>query len=256
MLAAAGDERVARQARAYFKSSDDAIFFGVRAPKVREIEKQIYGVVGNAWGAADALRFADMMIRRKHLEAKAVGILLLSRYARAFDEDLSAIVRAWLAAGYGSNWATTDLLSTAVVTPLLDQHPELLGDLVSWTGSEFMWVRRAAAVSLTPLARKGKHLETAYAVAAALLGDREDLMHKAVGWLLRECGKTDPRRLEAFLLKNGACIPRTALRYAIERFPVARRRRLLERTRSECSGKATLKGGSCQRLPGLRFGSG
>lgn len=232
MLAAVGDDRVARQARAYFKSGDTAAFLGVRAPKVREIEKQIYRIVRHTWCGADALGFAGMMIRRKHLEAKAVGILLLSRYARDFGEDLMALVREWLAAGYGSNWATTDLLSTAVLTPLLERHPELLGDLVSWTGSESLWVRRAAAVSLTPLARKGEHLETAYTVAAALLGDREDLMHKAVGWLLRECGKTDPRRLEVFLLEKGARIPRTALRYAIERFPAARRRRLLERTRS------------------------
>jgi 3-methyladenine DNA glycosylase AlkD len=96
-----------------------------------------------------------------------------------------------------------------------------------------LWVRRAAAVSLTPLARRGENLDTAYSVATALLDSREDLMHKAVGWLLRECGKTDERKLEAFLLQKGPGVPRTALRYAIERFPPARRRRILEETRSD-----------------------
>lgn len=231
MLEAAADERVARQARAYFKSQDDAVFFGVRAPKVREIERRIYGLVKKAWSASEAVRFADMMIRRKQLEAKAVGILLLSRHSRSFDETLLAAVRGWLAAGYCSNWATTDLLSTAVLAGLLKRHPRLLEDFKRWTASESLWVRRAAAVSLTPLARRGEHLDTAYGVASALLDDREDLIHKAVGWLLRECGKADARRLESFLLENGPRIPRTALRYAVERFAPARRRRLLERTR-------------------------
>jgi len=81
-----------------------------------------------------------------------------------------------------------------------------------------------------PLARHGKALDEAYRVAAALREDREDLIHKATGWLLREAGKTDPARLERFLLAQGPRLPRTALRYAIERFPAARRRRLLVQT--------------------------
>ncbi len=233
MLEAAGSDRVARQSHAYFKSYDKVAFLGVSTPKIREIEKRIYGAVKPAWSTPDALRFADSMIRKKYLEAKGVGILLLSRYVRHFDESLLATVRGWLAGGHCSNWATTDVLSTSILTPLLRQYPRLLEKLITWTESDSLWVRRAAAVSLTPLARRGEHLDTAYSVTTALLNDREDLMHKAVGWLLRECGKTDERRLEAFLLEKGPGIPRTALRYAIERFPPARRKRILEVTRSD-----------------------
>jgi 3-methyladenine DNA glycosylase AlkD len=119
----------------------------------------------------------------------------------------------------------------SVLTPLVGRTPHLLDEMKNWTESECMWIRRAAAVSLIPLARKGEHLDTAYAVAAALMDDREDLMHKAVGWLLRECAKTDAGRLEAFLRAQGARIPRTALRYAIERVPAARRRQILRETK-------------------------
>ena len=86
-----------------------------------------------------------------------------------------------------------------------------------------MWVRRAAAVSLIPSVRKAGALDVAYQVAEALHRDREDLIRKAVGWLLREAGKTDPVRLERYLRRNGPSIPRTTIRYAIERMPPAKR---------------------------------
>jgi len=73
--------------------------------------------------------------------------------------------------------------------------------------------------------------DAAYEVATELLGDKEDLIHKAVGWLLREAGKVDRDRLEAYLLDKGPRLPRTTLRYAIEKFPKEDRKRLLEATR-------------------------
>jgi len=231
ILQAAGDRRVAEQARTYFKAYDRVAFLGIKAPEIRAIEKRIYESLKSAWSIADALQFADSMVRNRYLEAKAVGILFLSRYARSFDESLLTTIRGWLAAGHCSNWATTDTLSTCVLTGLLRRRPHLLEELSAWTGSDCLWVRRAAAVSLTPLARRGEHLDASYSVAAALLDDDEDLMHKAVGWLLRECGKTDPGRLEAFLRAQGSRTPRTALRYAIERFPPVRRKRILEETK-------------------------
>jgi len=231
MLKSAADKRAAEQSLAYFKAYDRVAFAGVRAPKVREIEKQIFQTVKTSWSLPDVLIFTDSMIRSRYLEAKAVGVLLLSRYAKSYDGSLLATIHKWLATGHCSNWATTDLLSTTVLTELLRRYPHLLGSLAIWARSDSLWVRRAAAVSLILLARRGEHLNTAYTIAEALLDDGEDLMHKAVGWLLRECGKTDARRLEAFLRAQGTRIPRTALRYAIERFTPDLRKRLLEETR-------------------------
>ena len=231
MLKSAADTRIVEQSLAYFKAYDRVAFVGVKTPKTREIEKQIFQAVKRSWSLSDALLFADSMIRSKYLEAKAVGVLLLSRYAKTYDESLLANIHGWLAEGHCSNWATTDLLSSTVLTDLLRRYPHLLESLRTWTASESLWVRRAAAVSLTPLARRGEHLDIAYSIAEALLDNGEDLMHKAVGWLLRECGKTDARRLEGFLRAQGVRTPRTALRYAIEHFTPDLRRRLLEETR-------------------------
>ena len=95
-----------------------------------------------------------------------------------------------------------------------------------------MWLRRAALVTLVPFARRGRRLVTAYRLAREHFADPEDLLHKAIGWLLRETGKTDGPRLKRFLLRHGPVIPRTALRYAIERFPATERAELLQATRS------------------------
>jgi 3-methyladenine DNA glycosylase AlkD len=87
-------------------------------------------------------------------------------------------------------------------------------------------------VSLIPSVRRGLALDTAYKIARRLCVDKEDLLQKAVGWMLREAGKADSVRLERHLRTNGAAMARTTVRYAIERFPPARRRALLEATRS------------------------
>jgi 3-methyladenine DNA glycosylase AlkD len=95
-----------------------------------------------------------------------------------------------------------------------------------------LWVRRASVVGLIASARKGQALDRLYENAERLHGDGHDLIQKAVGWSLREAGKTDMPRLERYLRDHGSSIPRTTVRYAIERFPDAKRRALLTATRA------------------------
>ena len=76
-------------------------------------------------------------------------------------------------------------------------------EVASWAVHRNLWVRRASAVTLVKLAARGLALDTAYGVASALQGDSHDLIHKAAGWLLREAGRTDARRLERYLLAQG-----------------------------------------------------
>lgn len=132
-----------------------------------------------------------------------------------------------------NNWAAVDALASWILAPLIQKFPELIPVIKTWASLSNLWVRRASAVSFVPLARKGQYLDTAYDIANALFKYPEDLIHKATGWLLREAGKTDPIRLEAFLLKNGPKIPRTALRYAIERFPKEKRESILTKTKDK-----------------------
>jgi len=230
-LRAAADPDVAAGLHAYFKKAERLRFFGLKAAGLRAIERDVLACVKGCWTLSDAVAYAERMLRRPELEAKALGAMVLARHRRQFEPRLLPAARNWLAAGLCASWATTDALCSLVVAEVLRRFPDRVATLRSWTRSRSLWVRRAAAVSLVPLARRGQALDTAYAVALALLGDDEDLVHKATGWLLREAGRTDVPRLERFLLRHGPSLPRTALRYAIERLPTTRRRQLMAQTR-------------------------
>lgn len=217
--------------RVYFKRDENVRFFGVALPEVRRVARDAWLTHRRVWDVRTAIRFCDALIRRPELEAKSVGIMVLGRWRRDFPRGLFATVRRWLAAGDAASWAAVDLLAPTLLTPLIEREPALLASLEGWTRARSLWVRRAAAVAVIPLARHGRALDVAYRVALALRDDEHDLIHKATGWLLREAGKTDMPRLERFLRRRGPRMPRTTVRYAIERFPVGVRRRLLVETR-------------------------
>jgi 3-methyladenine DNA glycosylase AlkD len=126
----------------------------------------------------------------------------------------------------------TDSICCSLIGPLLVKYPELGVRMLVWARDRNLWVRRAAAVGLIPSIRQRRGaLDLAYEVARRLHPDQEDLIQKAAGWMLREAGKIDQPRLERYLRANGRDIPRTTLRYAIERFPEGKRRQLLEVTK-------------------------
>lgn len=227
-LRAAADAERAEQIRRYFKSEEAIFCYGLKSAEARQLESDLYQLVKQSWTAREALAFCRRQIGQAELEAKGIGLLLLSRYQKSFETSLLREVERWMEAGHCGNWATTDVLCSLLLTPLIEKDPGVLPRIASWTRKRNLWLRRAAAVGLTAAARRGRHLDEAYTTAEALLEYPEDLIHKANGWLLREAGKTDPDRLEAFLRKMGPRLPRTTLRYAIEKFPAAKRKILIK----------------------------
>lgn len=225
------DSRVARSQKKFFKPGEKISLYGLKTPDVKRIERELYAGVRKSWSFSEALAFCDLLMRDRHLESKAVGLALLERYHRQFGERLLDMAQGWLEDGFCDNWAVTDDLSTGVLWRLLERFESLAGPFEKWRQSSNLWVRRAGVVVFVKCAAKGRHLDRIYRVVTALLPDSHDLIHKACGWLLREAGKADARRLERYLLKHGPAVPRTTVRYAIERFPEVKRRRILERTR-------------------------
>jgi 3-methyladenine DNA glycosylase AlkD len=215
----------------YFRSVDDVGFLNVGTQAVRQMARRLVRDHHPGWTVNDALAFASALISDRHLEVKGLGIEVLARYRRDFTPKLLPVWKRWLSNNHSANWATTDAICGLLIGPLFVEHPRLVTQMLAWSRDSNMWVRRASAVSLIPAVRRGIGLATAYEVARRLHGDREDLLHKAVGWMLREAGKIDPARLERYLRTNGPRMPRTTVRYAIERFPPAKRRELLTATK-------------------------
>jgi 3-methyladenine DNA glycosylase AlkD len=218
------------EAARYFRGDHGLRFHNVGTPKVRALAREIYAA-NPAWTMADAMRLAGELMPDPYLETKAIGIEIVARYRRAFTPRLLPAWKAWLARDLSANWATTDLICGMLIGPLVADHPQLIPRLRTWVRHRKLWVRRASAVALIPAIRRGLASDAPYHVADALQPDGEDLIQKAVGWMLREAGRRDPRRLERYLRSTGGRVPRTTLRYAIERFPAATRRDLLASTR-------------------------
>jgi 3-methyladenine DNA glycosylase AlkD len=221
----------------YFRAPGNLGFYNVGTAAMRELARSIHATHQAAWSIEDAMAFSGALIENRYLEVKSVGIEVVARYRREFTPRLLPRWKRWLAGHHAANWATTDAICGALIGPLILQHPELGARLRAWTRDRNMWVRRASIVGLIPRARRGESLDLVYEIAGRLHRDNEDLIQKAVGWTLREAGKTDLPRLERYLRANGAAIPRTTLRYAIERFPETKRRALLAATREVRSKK-------------------
>lgn len=215
----------------YFRGDHGLRFHHVGTVNMRALARAIWVTNRAHWTVDDAMRLADALMRDPYLETKAIGIEVTARYRKSFAPRLLPSWKRWLAANLSANWATTDQICGALIGPLLVDHPRLLLLMPGWANHRNMWVRRASAVALIPAIRQGLARDVAYDVATQLHADRQDLIQKAVGWMLREAGKQDAVRLERYLRAEGPAIPRTTVRYAIERFPAAKRRALLTGTR-------------------------
>jgi 3-methyladenine DNA glycosylase AlkD len=195
-------------------------FLGVTVPRIRQVVKE-HGDV--------PLAEAQKLLRSPWHEDRLCGLLILvGRFERGDDVLRRKVYTLYLKnARFINNWDLVDLSAPKIVGPSLDGGSRSL--LYRLVRSKNLWERRIAVLATFPYIKRGDFTD-ALALAEQLLGDDEDLMHKAVGWMLREVGKKDVAVLEEFLQKHHRSMPRTTLRYAIERFPEAKRKKYLTGT--------------------------
>ncbi len=180
-----------------------------------------------------ALRYANLpltdiarlLASALHEHRFAALEILVAQYERATDEARDEIFAFYLQQAHRvNNWDLVDTSAPYIVGEhLKTRSRSLLDELAS---SENLWERRIAIVSTLAFLKHGE-IEDTFRIAGKLLSDKHDLIHKAVGWALRETGKVSRPALVAFLRKHYRKIPRTALRYAIEHFPPERRKLIL-----------------------------
>ncbi len=225
------DPDKARQGYSYFR--EKVYILGISVDDLRRIAKELYKEIMHHWTIDDAIELCEIMLPDKFLEIKAFSILILERFVKSLEKEHLLLVKRWINKNYCGNWATIDHICSDIVGPIIGANPELMDEITTWADSKNRWLRRASAVSLIRHARLGRYIHAVQKVAKKLFPDKDGLVQKANGWLLRESGKTDMKRLENFLLTHGNKIPRMTLRYAIERFPEKRRKEILVKTRSK-----------------------
>jgi 3-methyladenine DNA glycosylase AlkD len=120
---------------------------------------------------------------------------------------------------YVSNWASCDTLCNHTVGTFIEMYPEFLSGLKRWAKSQNRWVKRASAVSLIIPARNGKFLNDIFEIADILLTDKDDMVQKGYGWMLKASSQSHQHEVFEYVMKHKSTMPRTSLRYAIEKMP-------------------------------------
>ena len=152
------------------------------------------------------------------LECGGVVCHAYRRFAQSCFEPEFRLFERWIDR-YVENWALCDGVSTYLVAAAIQNAPELRLELPRWTQSKDRWKRRAAAVSLVPAARKGRHVETVLEIAGLLRTDEDDMVRKGLGWMLKDAWPAQPARIGEFLDAHANELPKLVLRIAREKMP-------------------------------------
>jgi 3-methyladenine DNA glycosylase AlkD len=193
-------------------------FLGLTVPTVRQVARQARTL---------PLTAVDRLLRSGYHEERLCALLILvEQFSRARPADQARRYRFYLRHTHCiNNWDLVDVSAEKIVGPYLEHRSQ--APLFRLARSPSVWERRIAVLATFHYIKRGRFDET-LRLAQGLLRDPHDLIHKAVGWMLREIGKRDRPALERFLGRHYRTMPRTMLRYAIERFPARRRRAYLQ----------------------------
>jgi len=221
-LAALADPDRARSSARFFKTAKGEYgegdrFIGISVPHLRRLARR--------YRHLPLQDIAKLLASPVHEHRFTALEILVAQYEAGDADSKQAIFHFYLQnSRRANNWDLVDTSAPYIIGEHLLTRPR--GELKRLAKSENIWERRIAIVTTLPLIRNGELGDT-FRIAALLLSDRHDLIHKAVGWMLRETGKRSMAALLQFLEEYHARMPRTALRYAIERLPENQRQRIL-----------------------------
>lgn len=217
--------KYAEVAERFFKTGkgeygEGDIFFGIRMGPTRDLAKKYYDI---------KLKDIALLIKDKYHEVRMCSLLILVyQYQKGNPAEKKKVFDFYLKnTQHINNWDFVDVTCPNIVGDfLLDKNRNILYKLA---GSQNLWERRIAIISTFTFIRDNDFKDT-IKIAELLLNDNHDLIHKAVGWMLRETGKRDSKRLEVFLDKYYKKMPRVMLRYSIEKLDERKRKYYLNKT--------------------------
>ncbi|HJQ70688.1 MAG TPA: DNA alkylation repair protein [Blastocatellia bacterium] len=216
------DDQRARGLQRFFKTGpgqygEGDLFLGIRVPDLRRLARE--------HRAARLSEIKQLLKSKFHEERVLALMMLVHAYSKGHEKAKKEIYDLYLkSTRFINNWDLVDLSAHHIVGHYLSDKPK--EPLYRLAKSDSLWERRIAIIATAYFIRRGGFAET-LKISKMLLADREDLIHKAVGWMLREVGNRDLAAEERFLIAHYKRMPRTMLRYAIEKFPEPRRQMYL-----------------------------
>ena len=201
--------------RRFFKEPVEA--YGVAAPQVKTLAREVIRETITL-SKEELFSLCEELWQSGTIEESALAADLAYARRNHFTSGDFAVFAAWVDK-YVSNWAACDALCTRAVGACLEAFPACLKDLQKMTASKNRWTRRAAAVSLVAPGRRGLYLDVVFSIADALLVDPDDMVQKGYGWMLKSASNAHAENVFAYVMEKKDRMPRTALRYAIEKLP-------------------------------------
>jgi 3-methyladenine DNA glycosylase AlkD len=209
------DARTKQQGERYFK--EDVTLYGLKSAEVTRISKEHYKILADK-SKSNVFVLCEELWKSGYLEEAGIACMWSYNKRKSFEPADFNIFDFWLK-NYISNWAACDTFCNHTVGTFIDMYPAYISELKRWAKSPNRWVKRAAAVSLIIPARNGKFLEDIFEIADILHSDKDDMVQKGYGWMLKSASKPHPEKVFDYVMLRKATMPRTSLRYAIEKMP-------------------------------------
>jgi 3-methyladenine DNA glycosylase AlkD len=219
------DEKVRISGERFFK--EDVRLYGIKSAEVRRIGREHFRKISDT-GKQNIFSLCEELWQSGMMEESFIACNWSYNVRKSFELSDFVTFENWIN-DYVNNWASCDTFCNHTVGALVEMHPELLSGLKRWATSENRWMKRASAVSLIIPAKQGKFLEDVFEIAGILLSDKDDMVQKGYGWMLKVASQAHRDEVFSYVMGRRAAMPRTALRYAIEKMPADLRKAAMEK---------------------------
>lgn len=224
-LRESADEKTRESSKRFFR--EEVIVYGVKTAITSTIAKEVFSDVRD-FTKAEVFQLCEELWKSGYLEESFIACNLAYRVKKQYGPADFAMFERWVDK-YVKNWASCDTLCNHSVNAIIEKYPGYLQDLKRWAKSPNLWMRRASAVTLIVSAKRGSFLEDIFEIADILLEDKEDMVQKGYGWMLKAASQANQIEVFNYVIRNKKVMPRTALRYAIEKMPAELKRRAMEK---------------------------
>lgn len=209
----------------FFK--EEVRLYGVKAAVVRKMSKERFKEIKGE-DKETVFNLCEVLWQSGMMEESFVACHWSYYIRKQYEQKDFKVFEKWVNA-YVNNWASCDTLCNHTVGTFIEMYPEYIEELKRWTTSENRWMRRAAAVSLIVPARKGEFLEDIFEIADKLVLDQDYLVQKGYGWLLKVASQVHQKKVFDYVMEKKDIMPRTALRYAIEKMTPERKQQAMKK---------------------------
>jgi 3-methyladenine DNA glycosylase AlkD len=209
------DEKIRLSGERFFKEA--VKMYGIKSATVIRIGNEHFKTITDK-NKSNIFFLCDELWKSEIMEESFVACDWSYKIKKQYERADFKVFEKWVN-NYVNNWASCDTLCNHTVGTIVEMYPDLISGLKKWAKSENRWVKRGSSVSLIVPARRGQFLEDIFEIADILHSDKDDMVQKGYGWMLKAASQAHQKEVFDYVVSKKTTMPRTALRYAIEKMP-------------------------------------